>query len=178
MGRETTIHRMYVYDRGVDEGQKRIHISKRFIDRIAKKYNIDIPPLKFSKDGLLLYSGKYRNFDIIYDIDKLVIIILCIARRYKRKIAGYFNYTDDQTGGASTGTVLFLDDNSAVINEFNVDEPHTSANFQDALEQKIITLTSSKKYDNLTVLELKKIVKDKGIKGYSKMKKDELLKVL
>ena len=178
MGRQIIIHRLDIYCR---DNNKRIHISKKYIERISKKYDTDPPPLKFDKEGALLYDGKYQDVIVFNDIEKLVIIILRVARRYKIKITGSFVYTDDQTGGSYSGIVFFLEDDSAIINQFNTDKYYNTTNFQTAQEQTIITLVrkkSTKNLDDLKVSELKAMAKEKSIKGYSKMKKDELLKAL
>ena len=42
-------------------------------------------------------------------------------------------------------------------------------------EEKVETKEESKDYSKMTLTELKAIAKEKGIKGYSTMKKDELI---
>ena len=121
----------------------RVNLQQKCPHPLKPVWRINITPtfLSFDEDGMLLYEGKYMNFDIYGDVDTLVTMILEIAQRYKRNISGSFNYTDDQTGGCYSGIVFIFDnDNSAIINEYDTDETYTSDTHDQALDQRIIKL--------------------------------------
>ena len=54
----------------------------------------------------------------------------------------------------------------------------TSETSENIEEKEEITETSEKNIEDMTLTELKTIAKTRGIKGYSTMKKDELISVL
>ena len=77
---------------------------------------------------------------------------------------------------SDTSSLEKKEDNDLVVkNESQKEEPKVEAKKETVKEEKVETKEESKDYSKMTLTELKAIAKEKGIKGYSTMKKDELI---
>lgn len=136
MGRHTYIRQLDINDCGYDEDKnwKVVRPSKKFIKKIEKKYGTSFEwRFQESEENNGVYYGSEENYfsrlspqqkEVVYlmtEIDTVVLMLLEVAKKYKRRFCGNILYTDDQSGGSSSGMVYIFTNGSAMIYEFNTD---------------------------------------------------------
>jgi hypothetical protein len=127
MGRRITIDKLSIND---DENNALIYdendnyipivLEEDFTESLEKKYETGFA-WEFDEDGGVEHEDKENIWG---EIDEHVKMLLEVAKYTKRKITGWFNYTDDRTGGAYSGIVYIVcneENQSALVHEFNVD---------------------------------------------------------
>lgn len=123
-----------------------------------------------SKGTTLLIAQTEKTFNelFMHALAQLMVDKNCIKPEQ-------YTFTYDKASSAHIQSKL---DDIVVPEEDTKEESAPVEEKSEPTPDTTVPVEEDSEYANMTVVELRKIAKDKGVKGYSKMKKDELVTIL